>query len=78
MKLATRDWFVASMVLLISFGVYAPAANAQGPPDVEWMAGGHSSQVHSVAVSPDGQMLASGSGDTTIKRWKVSDGSRIR
>jgi len=32
---------------------------------------GHSSFVYSVAFSPDGQTLASGSWDNTIKLWRA-------
>ena len=39
---------------------------------------GHSGSVHSVAFSPDGGMLASGSWDNTVKLWRASDGSLIR
>src|SRR5262249_54428654 len=35
---------------------------------------GHTSSVHSVAFSPDGKTLASGSGDETIKLWDVATG----
>jgi hypothetical protein len=38
---------------------------------------GHSKAVMSVAFSPDGKMLASGSVDNTIKLWRVADGSVI-
>jgi WD40 repeat protein len=35
-------------------------------------------KINSVAFSPDGQMLASGSDDFSIRLWNVSDGSIIR
>jgi tetratricopeptide (TPR) repeat protein len=38
---------------------------------------GHSSSVLSVAFSPDGQWLASGSGDKTIKIWSVTRGKEL-
>jgi WD40 repeat protein len=39
---------------------------------------GHTYDVYSVAFSPDGSLLASGSGDDTIKLWRVSDGALVR
>jgi hypothetical protein len=39
---------------------------------------GHSSFVHSVAYSPDGQTLASGSMDKTIKLWNVNTGNLLQ
>ncbi len=35
-------------------------------------------EVLSVSFSPDGQYLASASGDSTIKLWRVSDGVLVR
>jgi WD40 repeat protein len=39
---------------------------------------GHSKEVYSVAISPDGKTLASGSYDTTIKLWNLATGEQIR
>jgi len=39
---------------------------------------GHTSSLNSVSYSPDGNYLASGSSDGTIKIWNVNDGSLIR
>jgi serine/threonine protein kinase len=39
---------------------------------------GHSNSVYSVAISPDGQTLASGSSDNTIKVWNLATGWEIR
>ncbi|BCW97388.1 MAG: hypothetical protein KatS3mg024_0215 [Armatimonadota bacterium] len=53
-------------------------AHAVGPERILWMAGGHTGSVSSVAFSPDGQTLASGSSDSTIKLWRVSDGKLLQ
>jgi WD40 repeat protein len=39
---------------------------------------GHTGWVTSVAFSPDGSLLASGSWDRTIKLWRVSDGALVQ
>ncbi|MCR4392692.1 MAG: carboxypeptidase regulatory-like domain-containing protein, partial [Candidatus Acetothermia bacterium] len=39
---------------------------------------GHTSWVCSVAFSPDGGLLASGSGDKTVKLWEVATGREVR
>ena len=39
---------------------------------------GHSDWVGTVSFNPDGSVLASGSGDTTIKLWSVPDGQFIK
>ena len=39
---------------------------------------GHSNGVWSVAIGPDGRLLASGSYDTTIKLWALPGGALLR
>lgn len=39
--------------------------------------GGHSDSVTSLAFSPDGTLMASGSGDHTIKVWQMSNGTLL-
>ncbi|MBW4615616.1 MAG: serine/threonine protein kinase [Desmonostoc vinosum HA7617-LM4] len=39
---------------------------------------GHSSMVQAIAISPDGQIIASGSNDYTIRLWQLSTGKLLR
>jgi WD40 repeat protein len=39
---------------------------------------GHSGSVYSVAFSPDGHTVLSGSGDNTLKAWNTATGALLR
>src|SRR5919202_529466 len=39
---------------------------------------GHSKRVSSIAMTPDGQLIASGSNDKTVKLWNLQTGKAIR
>lgn len=60
------------MILLISF------AWGQQRPPVVWIQAGHGGNVDALEFTPDGQMLISGSKDTTLKFWRVSDGELVQ
>jgi WD40 repeat protein len=38
----------------------------------------HSSMIYALAISPDGEIIASGSSDRTIKMWQLQTGKKIR
>ncbi|HEY0323717.1 MAG TPA: hypothetical protein VGC66_22380, partial [Pyrinomonadaceae bacterium] len=39
---------------------------------------GHASVVSSIAFDPEGEMLASGGGDNTVRLWEASSGKLLR
>jgi WD40 repeat protein len=39
---------------------------------------GHSKPVVTVALSPDGQFIASGSEDSTVRIWRMADGKLVK
>ncbi|MCU0705696.1 MAG: hypothetical protein MUF18_17140 [Fimbriiglobus sp.] len=39
---------------------------------------GHTDQVYSLAITPDGKLLASGSADKTVKLWNMATGELVR
>ena len=50
---------------------------AGGTASGDWLTGERSPNFFGIAFSPDGTTLASGGVDTTIKLWRVSDGSKL-
>ena len=58
----------ASVITLANAGQFAQLCTLEG----------HTSGVYSVAWSPDGKTLASGSGDGTIILWKADSGEKLR
>jgi WD40 repeat protein len=55
------------MTLLMVIGLMPMQVRAQGRPAIVWMRGGHTDWVRSVAFSPDGTALASGSGNSGVR-----------
>ena len=60
-----------------TFPVYQINEPFQKAPSIVWTRAGHSASVNAVAFSPDGQFLASGSNDRTVKVWRVADGALL-
>jgi WD40 repeat protein len=60
-----------------AIGVCLGPARAQDPPEV-FPQLGHSQGVFSLAFTPDGNTLASGSADNTVKFWDVASRREIR
>jgi serine/threonine protein kinase len=66
----SQGWFDAGRI--------SPISSPNSQISLKTTLTGHSGGVYSVAISPDGQTLASGSADKTIKIWNLSTGQEIR
>lgn len=60
-------WLMLLMIFLPLFGEY------RFVPQI-----GHTDEVFSVTITPDGKYIVSGSWDNTIKVWRTKDGKLIR
>ncbi|RJP39918.1 MAG: WD40 repeat domain-containing protein [Phycisphaerales bacterium] len=75
-----RAVLIGAAAGVVSASVVAPAAKAQGAPEIVWRHQGHAPgyDVYAVAFSSGGDILASGSEDFDIRLWRSSDGTHIR
>ena len=73
----TRFGWYKTWLLAVTGWLILLTASAQSP-DIVWMRGIHLGSVNSVVVSPDGTLVASASGDGTVKLWRMSDGLLVR
>jgi len=64
----------AGVALCATLSVAQPA----GSPTLAWETAGPYAKIGSVAISPDGETIVTGSGDKTIRVWRAVDGSMVR
>ncbi len=75
----SRGWWVAAVALAMGVAQLATgqAAHAAGPPPIRWIGGG-TTGIQSVAVTPDGSVLATAAFDNTVKLWSTSTHRLLR
>ena len=82
MRRSNRFNFVKMLTSFLSFWLYLFAFTGNGYAGTQLptflLQTGHPSMIKSVAFSPDGKLLASGSEDWTIKLWSTHEGRLIK
>ncbi len=70
---------VRAIVLVALFGLLPLGAGEKGPtPPIVHKLQGHTDGVYTVAFSPDGRYVATGSFDNTIKLWETATGKEVK
>ncbi len=78
MSIDSRSLIAMVGLTFLPLGVsQALHAKAEDAPRLE-VQSGHSNIVNAVAYSPNGRILASASGDRTVKIWEVATGKVLR
>src|SRR5207249_4562501 len=67
-------WILLAIAAFLLIGI-AALIQVQGQVRI---LSGHEGEVLSLAFSPDGQILASGSNDNSVRLWSVRDGTLLR
>lgn len=75
----SSDQYVATTTEPSTTPVPVPVVASPAQPTWEWVRAlsGHTSWVRAVAITPDGEILASGSGDKTVKLWRLATGELL-
>ena len=76
----TGRWVVASLAAALSIWLLAPLSEGQDKTNLQVLHAfkGHTEPIYSLAFTPDGKMLATGSFDNTLKLWDTATGKEIK
>ena len=71
---------ILAFFLLVAFGL-APVGRGQEQPKqsvLPYELEGHESSINSVAYTPDGSHVVTGSSDMTVRLWETAGGKEVR